>query len=177
MTKTQDALFFLFYNKNYSLRITDLHQGIVWGTVTPETSKHEALVNRFYYDGDFGTVLNRFLVQAAVGHPLTVHGTGGQTSYAASKGALLAFTRSLAAEFAGKNVRVNAVVPGFIETDMTAKLPRRVKAQNQDRIALKRFGKPEEIAKTVSFLVSDEASYIVAQEIIVDGGLTGAVSF
>ncbi|MCF8069631.1 MAG: NAD-dependent epimerase/dehydratase family protein [Desulfobacterales bacterium] len=79
MTKTQDALFFYFYNKNDGLRITDLHQGVVWGTNTDETSLDEVLINRFDYDGDFGTVLNRFLVQAVVGHPLTVHGIGGQT--------------------------------------------------------------------------------------------------
>lgn len=79
MTKTQDALLFAFYNKNDGLRITDLHQGIVWGTNTPETSMDERLINRFDYDGDYGTVLNRFLMQAAIGHPLTVHGTGGQT--------------------------------------------------------------------------------------------------
>ena len=78
-TKTQDALFFYYYNKNDHLRITDLHQGIVWGTNTPETLMDERLINRFDYDGDYGTVLNRFLMQAAVGHPLTVHGTGGQT--------------------------------------------------------------------------------------------------
>ena len=79
MTKTTDALHFFYYNKNDSTRITDLHQGIVWGTNTAETTLHEDLINRFDYDGDFGTVLNRFLMQAAVGHPLTVHGTGGQT--------------------------------------------------------------------------------------------------
>ncbi len=79
MTKTQDQLFFAFYNKNDGVRITDLHQGIVWGTQTPETRRDEALINRFDYDGDYGTVLNRFLMQAAVGYPLTVHGTGGQT--------------------------------------------------------------------------------------------------
>jgi UDP-sulfoquinovose synthase len=79
MTKTQDQLFFFFYNRNDGIRITDLHQGIVWGTNTPETLRHESLVNRFDYDGDYGTVLNRFLVQAAIGEPLTVHGTGGQT--------------------------------------------------------------------------------------------------
>ena len=65
--------------KNDELRITDLHQGIVWGTQTPETALDERLINRFDYDGDYGTVLNRFLMQAAIGHPLTVHGTGGQT--------------------------------------------------------------------------------------------------
>lgn len=79
MTKTQDQLMFFYYNKNDNLRITDLHQGIVWGTNTQETLMDERLINRFDYDGDYGTVLNRFLMQAAVGYPLTVHGTGGQT--------------------------------------------------------------------------------------------------
>jgi UDP-sulfoquinovose synthase len=79
MTKTQDQLFFVFYNKNDSVRITDLHQGIVWGTQTEETRLDERLINRFDYDGDYGTVLNRFLMQAAIGYPLTVHGSGGQT--------------------------------------------------------------------------------------------------
>ncbi|ADM09396.1 UDP-sulfoquinovose synthase [Parvularcula bermudensis HTCC2503] len=79
MTKTQDALFFYYYAKNDKLRITDLHQGIVWGTQTAETRRDEELINRFDYDGDYGTVLNRFLMQAAIGYPLTVHGTGGQT--------------------------------------------------------------------------------------------------
>ncbi len=79
MTKTQDQLMFAYYNKNDALRITDLHQGIVWGTQTQETRIDERLINRFDYDGDYGTVLNRFLMEAAVGHPLTVHGVGGQT--------------------------------------------------------------------------------------------------
>ncbi|MGE0409688.1 MAG: NAD-dependent epimerase/dehydratase family protein, partial [Amphiplicatus sp.] len=79
MTKTQDQLLFAFYNKNDGLKITDLHQGIVWGTQTEETQRDERLINRFDYDGDYGTVLNRFLMQAAIGYPLTVHGTGGQT--------------------------------------------------------------------------------------------------
>jgi UDP-sulfoquinovose synthase len=79
MTKTLDQLLFSFYSKNDGLPITDLHQGIVWGTQTDQTSRDERLINRFDYDGDYGTVLNRFLMQAAIGHPLTVHGTGGQT--------------------------------------------------------------------------------------------------
>ncbi len=79
MTKTLDQLLFAFYAKNDGLRVTDLHQGIVWGTQTPQTALDERLINRFDYDGDYGTVLNRFLMQAAIGHPLTVHGTGGQT--------------------------------------------------------------------------------------------------
>src|SRR5947207_6307724 len=79
MTKTLDQLLFSFYAKNDGLRITDLHQAIVWGTQTDQTARDVRLVNRFDYDGDYGTVLNRFLMQAAIGHPLTVHGTGGQT--------------------------------------------------------------------------------------------------
>lgn len=79
MTKTQDQLMFAYYNKNDGIRITDLHQGIVWGTEIAETSKDPRLINRFDYDGDYGTVLNRFLMQAAIKYPLTVHGTGGQT--------------------------------------------------------------------------------------------------
>lgn len=79
MTKSLDQLLFAFYAKNDRVRITDLHQGIIWGTTTAETERDERLINRFDYDGDYGTVLNRFLMQAAVGYPLTVHGTGGQT--------------------------------------------------------------------------------------------------
>jgi UDP-sulfoquinovose synthase len=79
MTKTQDQLLFAFYNKNDAIRVTDLHQGIVWGTQTEETKVDERLINRFDYDGDYGTVLNRFLMQGAIGYPLTVHGSGGQT--------------------------------------------------------------------------------------------------
>lgn len=79
MTKSLDQILFQFYAQNDGLRITDLHQGIVWGTHTEQTRKHEQLINRFDYDGDYGTVLNRFLIQAAIGYPLTVHGTGGQT--------------------------------------------------------------------------------------------------
>jgi UDP-sulfoquinovose synthase len=79
LTKTQDQLLFAFYNKNDQIRVTDLHQGIVWGTQTEETKLDERLINRFDYDGDYGTVLNRFLMQASVGYPMTVHGAGGQT--------------------------------------------------------------------------------------------------
>jgi len=79
MTKVIDGIMFQYYSKNDLLRITDLHQGIVWGLETEETSMHNDLINRFDYDGDFGTVLNRFMVQSIAGHPLTVYGTGGQT--------------------------------------------------------------------------------------------------
>lgn len=79
LTKTLDQLLFYYFNKNDGIQVTDLHQGIVWGTNTHLTDRDPRLVNRFDYDGDYGTVLNRFLIQAAIGYPLTVHGTGGQT--------------------------------------------------------------------------------------------------
>ncbi|MCQ4618598.1 NAD-dependent epimerase/dehydratase family protein [Corynebacterium sp. CCUG 59401] len=79
LTKVLDQNLFAYYAKNDELRITDLHQGIIWGTHTRQTERDERLINRFDYDGDYGTVLNRFLMQAAIGYPLTVHGTGGQT--------------------------------------------------------------------------------------------------
>jgi UDP-sulfoquinovose synthase len=79
MTKSLDQILFQFYAQNDGLRITDLHQGIVWGTHTDQTRRHVQLINRFDYDGDYGTVLNRFLIEAAIGYPITVHGTGGQT--------------------------------------------------------------------------------------------------
>lgn len=79
LTKSMDQLLFQFYARNDGVRITDLHQGIVWGTQTEETALDPRLINRFDYDGDYGTVLNRFLMEAAIGYPLTVYGAGGQT--------------------------------------------------------------------------------------------------
>jgi 3-oxoacyl-[acyl-carrier protein] reductase len=103
-------------------------------------------------------------------------GVAGQTNYCASKGALLAFSRALAAELGPRGIRVNAVVPGFIETDMTAKVPKPIREQNLKRIVLKRFGRPAEVAAAVTFLASDDASYIMGQTIVVDGGLTAIAS-
>ncbi len=79
LSKSLDNLIFQFYAKNDHLKITDLHQGIVWGCQTPNTSMHDDLINRFDYDGDYGTVLNRFIIQASLDYPLTIHGSGGQT--------------------------------------------------------------------------------------------------
>ncbi|MFK7836106.1 MAG: NAD-dependent epimerase/dehydratase family protein [Sulfitobacter sp.] len=79
LTKCTDHLILAFYQKVFGLRCTDLHQGIVWGSQTDETSMHPHLANRLDYDSDYGTVLNRFIVQGAAGAPLTVYGSGGQT--------------------------------------------------------------------------------------------------
>ncbi|MEB3321435.1 MAG: NAD-dependent epimerase/dehydratase family protein, partial [Synechococcaceae cyanobacterium] len=78
-TTTLAQLLRYYHNHHDGIRVTDLHQGIVWGTNTDLTERDPRLTNRFDYDGDYGTVLNRFLMQAAIGYPLTVHGTGGQT--------------------------------------------------------------------------------------------------
>ena len=104
-------------------------------------------------------------------------GIGGQTNYAATKGAQIAFSRSLAAELGPKGIRVNAVVPGFIDTDMTARMPRQIKQQNLDRILLHRFGRADEVAAAVTFLASEDAAYVVGQTLVVDGGLSATVAF
>lgn len=98
-------------------------------------------------------------------------GNSGQVNYAASKAAVVGFTRSLAKEIAKRNITVNAVAPGYIDTEMTAKLPDNVKNEIMNFIPLKKYGKPEDIANTVAFLASEAASYITGQVIHVNGGL------
>ncbi len=98
-------------------------------------------------------------------------GNKGQANYAASKGGLIALTKTVAKELASRNVRVNAVSPGFIETDMTAALSPQAREALTAQIALGRLGQPEDVAAAVAFLASDAASYITGQVIVVDGGM------
>ncbi|HMS64040.1 MAG TPA: 3-oxoacyl-[acyl-carrier-protein] reductase [Ignavibacteria bacterium] len=100
-----------------------------------------------------------------------IMGNAGQANYAASKAGVIGFTKSVAKELSSRNINVNAVAPGFIETEMTDKLSEEVKQTYMNSIPLKRFGKGEEIAKTVRFLASDDSSYITGQTICVDGGI------
>ncbi|WP_456400980.1 3-oxoacyl-[acyl-carrier-protein] reductase [Persephonella sp.] len=98
-------------------------------------------------------------------------GNVGQVNYATTKAGLIGFTKSLAKELAPRNITVNAVAPGFIETDMTAELPAELKAKYMEQIPLNRFGKPEDVANAVVFLASDMASYITGETIHVNGGM------
>lgn len=100
-----------------------------------------------------------------------VMGNAGQSNYSSAKAGIIGMTKALAREFASRNVTVNAIAPGFIETDMTKKLPEEAVKAWAEQIPLKRFGKPEDVAHAVVFLASEEASYITGHTLEVDGGL------
>jgi acetoacetyl-CoA reductase len=115
-------------------------------------------------DQKFGRIIN---ISSIVGQK----GNFGQANYAASKAGLLGLTKTLALENAMKGITVNAVCPGFIETDMVSAIPEEVKQKIQDEIPMKRFGTAKEVAKAVKFLVSEDAAYITGQELNINGGL------
>ncbi len=107
-----------------------------------------------------------------IGSVVGLTGNSGQANYAASKAGLVGFTKSLAQELAGRGVTANCIAPGFITTDMTAKIPEDLKTGMLSQIPLGRFGQPEDIAEATLFLCSDAASYITGQTLVVDGGMT-----
>jgi 3-oxoacyl-[acyl-carrier protein] reductase len=98
-------------------------------------------------------------------------GNAGQANYAASKAGIIALTKSAAKELASRNINVNAVAPGFIQTDMTAKLPEELKAKMKEAIPLNKFGSPDDVAAVCLFLASKDADYVTGQTIVVDGGM------
>jgi len=102
-----------------------------------------------------------------------ITGNAGQVNYSATKGGVIAMTKSLAKEYAGRNIRVNAIAPGFIETEMTKAIPEKEREAWAASIPLKRAGKPEDVANAALFLASDLASYITSQVLVVDGGMIG----
>jgi len=111
-----------------------------------------------------GSIIN---ISSVVG----IMGNAGQANYSASKAGIIGFTKSVAREIASRNIRVNAVAPGYIQTDMTASLNDEQKKSLIENIPLKRIGKPEDIAKAVKFLASEDSAYITGQVITVDGGM------
>jgi 3-oxoacyl-[acyl-carrier protein] reductase len=120
---------------------------------------------RLMWSARKGVIINIASVSGPVASP-------GQSSYAASKGGVIALTKTLARELAPRGIRVNAVVPGLIDEGMTTRLDRRILKDKQDRIPTGRLGKAEDVAAAVLFLASSEASYIIGQALFVDGGLT-----
>jgi len=122
-------------------------------------------VTRPMMSARFGRIVNMSSIAADVGNP-------GQANYAASKGGINGFTRCIAAELARRNITVNAVAPGFIETDMTTAVRNAAGDQIKKKIPVRRLGQPEDIANAVLFLVSEDAAYITGQVLNVDGGLT-----
>lgn len=107
----------------------------------------------------------------SVGSVVGLRGNAGQANYAAAKAGLVGFTQSVAKEVASRNITVNCVAPGYVETDIVEDLPQDLKKYIMDRVPVGRFGQPEEISGLVGFLASDAASYITGQAIAVDGGL------
>jgi 3-oxoacyl-[acyl-carrier protein] reductase len=121
-------------------------------------------VSRYMMKQRSGRIVN---IASVIG----IAGNVGQANYAASKGGVIAFTKSAAREFAPRNINVNAVAPGFIQTAMTDVLKEDVKSKMMERIPLARLGTPKDVADAVMFLVSDASSYITGQTIVVDGGM------
>ena len=122
------------------------------------------LVSRYMLKQRSGRIIN---MASVVG----VAGNAGQVNYAASKAGVIGMTKSAAKELASRGITVNAVAPGFIETDMTGKLSDKVKEQAVNQIPLGKFGSTEDVAKAVAFLASDDAGYITGQVLHVDGGM------
>jgi 3-oxoacyl-[acyl-carrier protein] reductase len=127
----------------------------------------------------FTRAVTRPMMQARYGRIINIAsvsglmGNAGQANYSASKAGLIGFSRSVAKELASRNVTVNVVAPGFIETDMTAVLGEAVQEEVKKRVPVKRLGKPEDVAAAVVYLASPAASYVTGQVLTVDGGLTG----
>jgi 3-oxoacyl-[acyl-carrier protein] reductase len=111
-----------------------------------------------------GSIIN---ITSVVG----IKGNAGQANYASSKAGIIGFTKSIALELGSRNIRCNAIAPGFIETEMTGQLDEKTVQSWRDAIPLKRGGKPEDVARTAAFLASDQSDYITGQVIQVDGGM------
>lgn len=168
--------------KNEKIDILVNNAGITRDTLLPRMSDEEwddviatnlrsaflmsRAASRYMMRARYGRIINITSVSGLIGNP-------GQTNYSASKAGLIGLTRSLSRELAGRKVTINAVAPGFIESDMTAALGDAVKDEAKKRIPAKRLGTAEEVASAVLYLASPDASYITGQVLTVDGGMTG----
>ena len=121
-------------------------------------------VTRIMMKNRSGKIVNMTSVVALIGN-------AGQANYAAAKAGIIGFTKSAAKELAPRGITVNAIAPGFIDTDMTAKLPEKIREETLNKIPIGKFGNPEDVANLAAFLVSENASYITGQIINVDGGM------
>jgi 3-oxoacyl-[acyl-carrier protein] reductase len=121
-------------------------------------------ITRHFLKNKAGSIINITSVVGLIGNP-------GQANYVASKAGVIGLTKSLAKEFGSRNITVNAIAPGFIETEMTSKLPEEVREAYLKQIPLNRFGKTEDVANACAFLASEEARYISGQVVSVNGGM------
>jgi 3-oxoacyl-[acyl-carrier protein] reductase len=149
---------------NLLMRMKDEDWDAVINTNLKGTFLCTKKITRIMLNQKFGSIIN---IASVIG----IIGNAAQANYAASKGGIIALTKSTAKELASRNIRCNAVAPGFIETDMTAVLDPKVKEEYAKSIPLKRMGKPIDVANLCLFLASDESGYITGQTITVDGGL------
>ncbi|WP_200674365.1 3-oxoacyl-[acyl-carrier-protein] reductase [Persephonella atlantica] len=152
---TRDTLF---------IRMKDEDWNQVLQTNLTGTFKITQLIVKGMMKKRWGRVINISSIIGFIGNP-------GQVNYATTKAGLIGFTKSLAKELASRNITVNAVAPGFIETDMTQELPAEIKEKYLEQIPLGRFGKPEDVASVVLFLASDMADYITGETVHVNGGM------
>ncbi len=149
---------------NLLMRISDADWDAVLAVNLKGSFNFIKAVCRPMFKARSGTIIN---IASVVGQ----EGNAGQANYAASKGGLIALTKSAAKEFSSRNIRVNAIAPGFIKTRLTDVVSEEAKSRLMTRVLLGRMGEPEEVAKVVLFLASDDASYITGQVINVNGGV------
>ncbi len=149
---------------NLMLRMGDADWDAVLNVNLKGTFNCTKAVSRVMMKQRYGKIVNIASIIGIIGNP-------GQANYSASKAGIIALTKTTAKEFASRNININAVAPGFIQTEMTAKLPEELKAKMLSAIPLGKFGSPLDVANACAFLASEDASYITGQTIIVDGGM------
>ena len=152
---TRDSLF---------MRMKESQWDEVFETNTKGVFNCTKSVVRMMLKNQYGKIINITSVVGEMGNP-------GQVNYSSSKSALIGFTKSLAKELGSKNINVNAISPGFIETEITDVLSDTIKEKYKEIIPLSRFGSPEDVAKAVLFLASDDSSYITGEVLKINGGL------